>query len=150
MFRWAYWLLCQVACSNYSKSVRETLGQMVGGKRRRNDNASYRPSPPGSQSDVWGQITCNLYFMCVPDPCSRWFVCVDVYRNIYAVDGVVNKAHYVVHFGEPWLSELMCMWLQKMENTMLSHTHTSPARYFTFSALTAELWFPQQKEMAGE
>lgn len=43
-----------------------------------------------------GQITCNP-------------VCVDVYRNIYAVDGVVNKAQYVVCFCEPWLSKLMCM-----------------------------------------
>ncbi len=82
---------------------------MVGWKRRRNDNVSYRPSPPGGHSDVWGQITCNLYLMCVLNPCSRWFVCVDVHRNIYAVDGVVNKAQYVVCFCEPCLSKLMYM-----------------------------------------
>lgn len=64
------------ACFNYSKSVREMLGQMVGGKRRRNDNTSYGPCPPGRWSDVWGQITRNLYVMCVTYMCSWWFVCV--------------------------------------------------------------------------
>lgn len=45
------------------------LEQMVGGKRRRNDNTSYGPSPPGRETITLGQITCDLHVM------SVWYMC---------------------------------------------------------------------------
>lgn len=47
------------------------LEQMVGGKRRRNDNASYGPSPPGSKTNALGQITCDLNVMSVLYMCGH-------------------------------------------------------------------------------